>query len=152
VGWVADRMEVKEGPEECDRIVREANSTGTWVPNITGDEDVDELSGEPVGKLFSRGKFGRREWIFGFEAPYGKRTGDGSSSDDTAPKEAGDVMWLQKRVPVNHLGALFSTPHRISYLTCIQTVRYWPIQGRLSRSTGQQQLPRYPSAEWGVPG
>jgi len=85
-------VEVKKQPEECDRIVRKANSIGSWVTKITRNKDADELSGEPVGKFSSRGKPGQWERVLSFEAPHGKDTGDRSSSDDTAPKKTWDIF------------------------------------------------------------
>ena len=67
MGWVADRVGVKEQPEERDSIVREADSVGSWVMNHSRNEDVNELRGKPVRELFSRGEFGHWEWELGFE-------------------------------------------------------------------------------------
>jgi len=59
VGWVADRVKVKEQPEERDGVVCQADSVWSRVMNHPGNEDVNELRGKPVCKLFSCGKFGR---------------------------------------------------------------------------------------------
>ena len=96
-------MEVEEQPEERDRVVREADSVGTWVPIHTRDEDVDKLSGKPVRELFSRGESGQRERVLGIEAPQGKDAKGGGFGDDPTPEKAGDVFRLQERVPIDYL-------------------------------------------------
>lgn len=85
-------MEVKEQPEESNRVVCKADSVGSRVPNRTRNEDADELGGKPVGELFSRGKSGQREWVLGFEASQGKDPKGRGFSDDTTPKKTGDVF------------------------------------------------------------
>ena len=92
MGWVADRVEVKEQPEERDGVVRKADSAGSWVPDRTRNEDVDELRGKPVGEVFSRGEFGKWERVLGFEVPQGKDAKGGGVGDDTTSKKTGDVL------------------------------------------------------------
>jgi len=87
-------MEVEEQQEERDRVVREADSVGSRFMNHTRNEDADELGGEPVRELFSRGKFGQWKRVLGFEAPHRKNAKGGVFGDDTTPKKAGDVFRL----------------------------------------------------------
>jgi len=134
VGRVADRVEVKEQPEERDGVVREADPVGSWVMNHPGDEDVDELCGEPVCELFSRDEFGQWERVVGFEASQGKDAKGRGSSDDTASEKAGDVFRLEERVPMDRLSPMWSTVYRLNYPTYIQTVRHWSMQGCLCHS------------------
>jgi hypothetical protein len=94
VGWVADRVEVKEQSEERDGVVREADSVGSWVMNHPRNEDADELCGKPERELFSRGEFGQWERVFGFEASHRKDAKEWGSGDDAASKKAGDVFRL----------------------------------------------------------
>lgn len=91
MGRVADRMKVKEQPEERDGVVRQADSVGSWVRNHPGNKDGNELRGKPVRELLSRSEFGQRERIFGFKASQGENAKDWSPGDDAASKEAGNI-------------------------------------------------------------
>lgn len=94
MGRVADRVKVKEQPEERDGVVRQADSVRSWVVNHPGNKDGNELRGKPVRELLSRGEFGQREWIFGFKASQGKNAKNWDPSNDAASKKAGDIFRL----------------------------------------------------------
>jgi len=87
-------VEVEEQQEECDGVVREANSVGSRFMDHTRNENTDELGGKPVCELFSRGEFGQWERVLSFEAPQGEDAKCGGFGDDTASKEAADVFRL----------------------------------------------------------
>lgn len=103
MGRVADRVEVKEQPEERDWVVCEADPVRSWVMNHPRNEDVDKLCGKPVRELFSCGKFGQWERVAGFKAPQGKDAKSRGFSDETASKEARDVFRPEERVPMDRL-------------------------------------------------
>lgn len=87
-------MEVEEQQEECDRIVREADSVGSRFVDHARNEDTDELGRKPVCELFSRGEFGQWKRVLGVEAPQGKDAKGRGFGDDTASKKAGNVFRL----------------------------------------------------------
>lgn len=94
MGRVADRVKVKEQPEERDGVVRQADSVRPWVMNHPGNKDGNELRGKPVRELLSRSEFGQRERIFGFKPSQGKNTKDWDPGDDAASKKARDIFRL----------------------------------------------------------
>ena len=85
-------MEIREYPEESDGIIREADSVRSRVLNHTGNENIDELCGEPMRDFFSRGELGQWERVFSFEVTQGKDPEDGVFSDDATSEVAGNVL------------------------------------------------------------